>query len=127
MRLTENFKLSEFQSKDGAEMPQQVFENIVKLANQLQILRNHIGKPIIVNSGYRSPEHNANIGGVPDSEHLLGRASDIEVKELSPRMLYGIIEELISNGDMLQGGLGLYDSFVHYDFRGKRARWDNRK
>jgi len=42
-------------------------------------------------------------------------------------ILYQHIEDAISNGEMLQGGLGLYDTFVHYDIRGTKARWDYRK
>lgn len=127
MELTKNFKLSEFQSKDKAPMPHDVYLNIVKLAGQLQILRKHLKKPIKINSAYRSPAHNAKVGGVPNSQHVFGKAADIVVKGLSPRMVYAAIEQLISDGDMSQGGLGLYDSFVHYDHRGYRARWDYTK
>lgn len=80
MRLTANFTKKEFDSKDGEEMPQDVFFNIVKLANQLQILRSKLKRPIKINSGYRSPQHNKNVGGSPNSQHLLGKASDIKVK-----------------------------------------------
>lgn len=124
MKLTKNFNKSEFDSKDGSEMPYDVFLNVQKLANQLQILRNVIGKPIRINSGYRSYKHNLKIGGSFNSQHLLGKAADIVVYGLDPFEVAEIIEGLISNGDMLQGGLGLYDSFVHYDIRGKKARWN---
>ena len=56
-------------------------------------------------------------GGVKNSKHLVGKASDISVKGLTPLEVYNTIERLIKNGDMLQGGLGLYDTFVHYDIR----------
>ena len=46
---------------------------------------------------------------------------------MTPKQVYDAIEILISNGDMLQGGLGLYNTFVHYDFRGNKSRWDFRK
>ena len=39
---------------------------------------------------------------------------------MTPLEVYNAIEKLIDDGDMLQGGLGLYDSFVHYDIRGTR-------
>jgi hypothetical protein len=55
MKLTNNFSKSEFDSKDGAEMPDDVLENVKKLAGYLQILRDHLGKSIKINSGYRSP------------------------------------------------------------------------
>jgi len=127
MKLTENFSKSEFDSKDGAEMPNDVLMNVQKLASQLQILRNNINKPITINSGYRSPEHNKDIGGVENSQHVLGKAADIKVKGISTRILAALIEDLINDGDMLQGGLGIYDTFVHYDVaKGKKRRWDYR-
>ena len=84
-------------------------------------------KPIHINSAYRSEEYNAKVGGVKTSQHIMGKAADIAIKGLSPLEVYKTIERLIENGDMLQGGLGLYDSFVHYDIRGERARWDYQK
>lgn len=122
--MTNNFTLKEFESNDGSEMPSDVYLNIVKLAGQLQFLRDYTGKAIKINSGYRSPEYNAKIGGVKNSQHLLGKAADIRIEGMKPKEVHSIIEELISKGDMLQGGLGLYSSFVHYDFRGRKARWD---
>jgi len=127
MKLTENFSKSEFDSKDGTEMPNDVLMNVQKLASQLQILRNNINKPITINSGYRSPEHNKSIGGVQNSQHVLGKAADIKVKGISTRILAALIEDLINDGDMLQGGLGIYDKFVHYDIRKNKARWDYTK
>ena len=61
--MTKNFSKSEFDSGCGAEMPLNVYYNMQKVANQLQILRNYLGKPITINSGYRSQEYNAKIGG----------------------------------------------------------------
>jgi len=127
MKLTNNFSKKEFDSKDGAEMPNDVLMNVQKLAGQLQILRNNINKPITINSGYRSPEHNKAIGGVENSQHVLGKAADIKVKGISTRILAALIEDLINDGDMLQGGLGIYDTFVHYDIRKNQARWDYTK
>jgi uncharacterized protein YcbK (DUF882 family) len=124
MKLTNNFTKKEFDSKDGSEMPQDVFVNIQKLANQLQVLRDYLGKQISINSAYRSPSHNKSVGGAKNSQHLYGKASDITVKEMTPKQVYDAIEILISNGSMLQGGLGLYNTFVHYDFRGNKSRWD---
>ena len=125
--MTKNFSKSEFESKCGREMPEEVYHNVVKVANQLQYLRDYLAKPIRVNSAYRSPEHNASVGGVKTSQHILGKAADIVIKGMPTEILYQHIEDAISNGEMLQGGLGLYDTFVHYDIRGTKARWDYRK
>lgn len=127
MKLTKNFTKEEFDSKDSAVMPYPVYCNVQKLANQLQVLRDLVGKPISINSGYRSPSHNKKVGGASNSQHLSGKASDITIEGMTPKQVYDAIEKLISEGDMLQGGLGLYNTFVHYDYRLKKARWDFRK
>jgi len=124
MRLTKNFYKIEFESRDGAPMPYYVFQNIKKLAKNLQVLRDYIGRPIHINSAYRSPQHNKNIGGVKNSKHVLGKAADISVKNMSPRELAHIIMFLIDSRKMTKGGIGLYNGFVHYDIRGYKARWD---
>ena len=123
MRLTNNFSKEEFDCNNGSEMPQEVFYNIQKVANQLQYVRDFLDKPIKINSGYRSVEYNKSIGGVSNSQHTLGKASDIAIDGINSKTLFDAIEYLISKGDMLQGGLGLYDTFVHYDIRGNKARW----
>lgn len=125
--MTKNFKLKEFECNDGSKMPLEVYENVIKLANQLQFLREYTGRPISINSAYRSPEHNAKVGGSKTSQHLLGKAADITIQSLKPAEVFMIIEELIDMGHMLQGGLGLYDTFVHYDIRKTKARWDYTK
>ena len=123
MRITKNFSKSEFDSKDGSEMPQDVLANITKLAMNLQILRDYLGVSISINSGYRSPEHNAKVGGKPKSMHLTGMAADIQNSTHSPKQIFDAIEHLQSTGQMMQGGLKAYATFVHYDIRGHYARW----
>lgn len=124
-QLTKNFKLSEFESKDGSEMPDDVYENIVKLADELQIIRDIVKRPIRINSAYRSVEHNRNVGGVSNSTHLDGIAADIVIVGLTPAKMYLIIDKLQHGGYIMTGGLGLYNTFVHYDIRGRRKRWKN--
>ena len=134
--MTKNFKLKEFECNDGSKMPLEVYENVIKLANQLQFLRDYTGRPITINSAYRSPDYNKKIGGahkiingerVETSQHVFGKAADITIQSLKPAEVFMIIEELIDMGHMLQGGLGLYDTFVHYDIRRTKARWDYTK
>tara|TARA_R110000782_G_scaffold144753_1_gene237591 strand:+ start:130 stop:507 length:378 start_codon:yes stop_codon:yes gene_type:complete len=123
MRLTNNFSLNEFNSKDGAEMPSEVLKNVIELASDLQKIRDVAGCAIHINSAYRSPAHNERIGGVSNSQHLYGKASDLTSRNHSPKELYELIEAMILCGDISEGGLGLYKSFVHFDRRGKKARW----
>lgn len=123
MQLTKNFNLSEFASKDGAITPPIVIEKLKLLANNLQVLRDYLGKPITINSGYRSPLHNVKIGGAKNSQHLFGKAADIVVEGYTPKQVFDAIETLQAQGKMSIGGLHAYNTFVHYDIRGHLARW----
>jgi len=124
MELTKNFDTHEFESKDGLSTPKNLMPNIQELADNLQVLRDNFGLPISINSGYRSPSHNRSIGGVKNSQHVQGKAADITVPGKSPKEVHQAIERLIAEGKMKQGGLGLYSTFVHYDIRGTKARWN---
>ncbi|MEO1614742.1 MAG: D-Ala-D-Ala carboxypeptidase family metallohydrolase [Planctomycetota bacterium] len=122
-QLTANFKLSEFGCRDGTPVPGTMRSNVQELAENLQVLRNTISKAINVNSGYRTPTYNRSVGGVANSQHLYAKAADIRVSGMSPSQVHSQILSLIGSGEMKQGGLGLYNSFVHYDIRGTAARW----
>lgn len=126
MRLTKNFTQWEFRSRDGAPMPADVLDNVRELACNLQVLRDFLGEPIKINTAYRSLKHNRSIGSKDSSQHIKGKAADIKVRDLDTEDLYLIMEKLIEIGDLKEGGLGLYNTFVHYDIRGTKARWDNR-
>jgi|TARA_B110000483_G_scaffold210688_1_gene257911 uncharacterized protein YcbK (DUF882 family) len=127
MKLTNNFNKSEFECNCGCEMPNEVFLQIQKLASQLQCIRDFIRFPIKITSAYRCPSHNKEVGGVSNSQHVLGKASDIQVSDSSPEAIYQVIDTLAEYGHVLQGGLGLYNTFTHYDIRKTRARWDKTK
>ena len=124
MKLTNNFSKAEFDCKCGCEMPKEVLINIQKLANQLQILRNKVGVSVEINSAYRCIKHNKSIGGVSNSQHVLGKAADVVINGFKAAKTFDLISDLINDGDMLQGGLGAYNSFTHYDIRKTKARWD---
>lgn len=121
--MTENFNLMEFASKDGADFPQEVIKNLYELAKNLEVIRAFYNKPIKVNSGYRSPQHNKNVGGSPKSQHVLGKAADIVIDGITPKELAQGIKVLIENNKISEGGIGIYDTFTHYDIRGTKARW----
>ena len=123
MQLTTNFDLAEFACKDGTPVPAALIPNAQLLANNLQVLRDYLGEPVHVNSGYRSPEHNAKVDGKKNSYHLKAMAGDLTCKSKTPKQLAAIIEKLIAEKKMKQGGLGIYPGFVHYDVRGTKARW----
>ncbi len=127
MNLTSNFRLEEFASPDADYFPISVINNLAELAQNLEIIRSRLGEPIYISSGWRTVDHNRKVGGVKNSQHLQGKAADIWSEIYSPKEIYHIIDQFINAGVMKEGGLGLYNTFVHYDIRGKKERWDYRK
>ena len=124
MQITKNFHFTEFDCKDGTPVPRELRLNVIDLAYNLQKVREALGKPIIINSAYRTPEYNRLVGGASRSQHLTAKAADIRVSGLTSKELYDVIEGLISEDEIKEGGLGLYNTFVHYDIRGTKARWN---
>jgi uncharacterized protein YcbK (DUF882 family) len=122
-KITKNFSREEFDCKDGTPVPEKYRGNLERLCRNLQVLRDDIGEPIHITSGYRTPRYNKKVGGKPASKHLKAGAGDFTTKNRTPKQLYKRIEELIKEGRMEQGGLHAYPGFVHYDPRGVRARW----
>ena len=125
MKLTKNFNLSEFTCKCGnCEIPPDVLSNIKILADQLQIIRNRLNKPIKINSGYRCKYHNdITVKGSKNSQHKLGTAADIVIKDIRVKDTYNFLNQLMQNGTIINGGLGSYNNFTHYDIRDKKERW----
>jgi hypothetical protein len=87
MNLTANFSLHELTKSETAlrlnldNTPGPVETEYLKLLaeNVLQPIRDHFQKGVKVNSGYRSPESNAAVGGSRTSDHCKGQAADIEI------------------------------------------------
>lgn len=86
MRLTEHFSLEEFTLSSTAlalgianTPTDEHLVNIKAVATQMEAVRALFGKPIEITSGYRNPEVNAAVGGVPNSAHALGHAADFHV------------------------------------------------
>lgn len=124
MKLTKNFNLSEFECKCGCETPDHILENLKELADNLQKIRDVIKKPMDPTNGYRCPEHNAKVGGVKKSQHIHGKAADIQVDGLEPEELADIVENLMEKEIIKKGGVGRYNTFTHIDIRGHNARWN---
>ena len=101
--MTKNFSKKEFECKCGCEMPEEVLHNVVKLSTQLQRLRDHVDKPIKINSAFRCESHNQKIGGSLNSQHKFGKAADIVIKDMQPHEVFILIEDLIDAGELLQG------------------------
>jgi len=83
--LTPHFRLSEFTRSATADrlhidntIPEELIPNLKNLCEQvLEPLREHFGIPVVISSGYRCPQLNKAVGGVPNSQHQKGEAADI--------------------------------------------------
>lgn len=120
--LAPDFRVREFRCKDGSDEIL-VDEALVLL---LQCIREHFGKAVTITSGYRTPAHNAKVGGSKSSQHLLGRAADIRVAGVSVEDVAAYAESLMPGW----GGVGRYPvkagraaGWVHVDTRAEKARW----
>lgn len=128
-QVTPNFKLSEMEFSD--KVPDALLNNAYEVLKNLQVLRDHVGKPCKIISGYRSPERNKAVGGATKSQHMEGNAVDIKIDGLTGHQIADIVEKLIKEGKMKEGGVGRYGdkdkisdrSWCHYDTRGVKARW----
>lgn len=93
------------------QLPDGVEGNLQALVEEvLEPVRERLGRPIIVNSGYRCPIHNAAVGGVANSQHLRGEAADLHCYD--NRRLARIIVELGKFDQVI-----LYPTFVHISFK----------
>lgn len=116
VKLSANFRVSEFACKDGSDT---VFIS-PGLVTVLQKIRDHFEKPVIINSAYRNDAYNKKVGGADYSQHKYGTAADIHISGVSPATIAAYVETIMPN----TGGIGIYSSFVHVDVRAARARWN---
>ena len=89
MKKIKYFKLSEFLNSATAKRLRidntpsfEVVDNLNKLADYLDGIREKLGKPILVSSGYRCPVLNKAVGGVANSQHLKGLAADVVCSDM---------------------------------------------
>lgn len=118
-KVSKHFRVREFASKDGSDKVL-IDDDLVTLLENIREAAG--GKSITINSGYRSPEHNAAVGGVSNSQHVKGTAADIVVDGTDPLTVGQIAEHFLNK----KGGIGVYQTFTHVDTRTTRSRWDQR-
>jgi uncharacterized protein YcbK (DUF882 family) len=105
-----HFKFSEFVKPEN-------FENGFidsELVLKVEKLRELFGKPLIIFSGYRTPEKNEEVGGAPRSYHLKGQAVDISITEFKSSELYELVRLSFEVGF---NGIILYPYHIHLDIR----------
>ena len=121
-RLAPSFTVREFRCRDGSDAIM-IDQTLVVL---LQAIREHFGKAVVITSGYRTATHNTAVGGAKSSQHLLGRAADIQVQGVSVEDVAAYAESLMP----AWGGVGRYPikpgrakGWVHVDTRPNKSRW----
>lgn len=149
------FSPHEMQCRDGTPYPDTWAIRLGVLFEALDTIREAYGYPLVVVSGYRTPEHNTAIAGAEKSQHVLGRAVDLRPYfprvDGVPHLLHAsdihelarTVERLLAEGHLpAVGGIGVYPwtkqgdvyvpGWVHVDTRprpesGHIARWEGAK
>lgn len=121
IQLSKNFRLDEFKCKCGKCDPILVDEALVEW---LQKIRDHFGRSVNINSGYRCAKHNADpkVDGNPGSHHMKGMAADIRVEGITPEEVAKYAESIGIQR------IGLYNKrsfFVHIGSGTTKKFWLN--
>ena len=108
----EYFKMEEFACKCGKYCngyPHRIQPQLVRIADRA---RKHFGKPITIVSGLRCQQHNKNVGGVENSQHLYGEAADIYVSGISQQT---VLRWFLGQEDVRYAYAIENSSNVHFD------------
>ena len=111
-KIGQHFKVREFACKDGSQV---VFIDDY-LVSILDILRNQVGKPVIITSGYRTPTRNKKVDGAKYSYHMRGMAADIRVNGMSAKELANELNKIVPD----RCGIIVYNTWVHFDVRNEK-------
>ena len=116
-RLSSHFKVKEFACGDGSD----AILVAPRLVMVLESIRTYFGSAVRINSGYRTPQYNAKVGGVEESQHCYGTAADIVVRDKTPEQVAAYARQLMPDW----GGVGVYakKGFTHIDVREAKADW----
>jgi len=123
-RVSKYFRVSEVTQNDPRRIPTELIiqRNIMRIAKELDRVREQWGSAVGVTSWYRPPQVNAEVGGVPNSQHIQGSAADV----------YPIKGDLFEFQNWLDNqawrdralGYGAPRGFVHLDMRNSPIRWN---
>ena len=118
--ISANFRSNEFACKGNGCCSTVLIDS--QLVAYLQQIRDHFGKPVTINSGFRCAKHNKAVGGASGSLHTKGMAADIVVEGVKPAEVAKYAESI---GIL---GIGLYETakdgyFVHIDTRTSKSFW----
>ena len=134
MKLTTNFSLAELTASQVAArkgIPNNPtagqIENLKKLCESiLQPIRNHYDAPVIISSGFRSPELCVLIGSSINSQHAKGQAADLQVVGVDNKSLAKYIKENLDFDQLIlefyKESEGPHSGWVHVSYVGKENR-----
>jgi zinc D-Ala-D-Ala carboxypeptidase len=117
MNLSKNFTLQELSHSDAAmrhgwenNPDANEINNLTRLAELLEQVREVVGKPITINSGYRSKQINDFVGSKDSSQHRIGCAADIRVSGMTPSQ---VCEAIKTAGIQFDQLIREFDSWTH--------------
>lgn len=113
----------------NADPPERLWPNVIPLARALEEIRVRIGAPVRLTSIYRSPAYNASLSGsAKRSQHMAFKAADFQVLGGAHGTSgdWAAVAKAVRSDGVFEGGVGIYNTFVHVDVRGSRADWDSR-
>ena len=113
--LSTHFKVREFACRDGSD----VILVAPRLVMVLESIRTRFNAAVRINSGYRTPQYNAQVGGSAHSQHCYRTAADITVAGQTPEAVAAYARRIMPDW----GGVGVYQTFTHIDVRESRADW----
>ena len=116
-QLSAHFKVREFACGDGSD----AVLVAPRLVMVLETIRAHFDASVTINSGYRTPQHNAKVNGAAHSQHCYGMAADISVSGQKPETVAAFARSIMPDW----GGVGIYakKGFAHIDVREKKSDW----
>jgi len=131
MNLSRHFTLAELTVTKSKYLnipnQQQILALEALCDNVLEKIREHYRLPVIINSGFRSPEVNSAAGGSPTSQHLRGEAADIEVPTVPNADVWNFIASLPSFDQVIAEYLSKTDGKAGWIHVSYRADGKNRK
>lgn len=102
-------------TQPAMKLPYGIEDNLEGLAKEvLEPVRERLGKPIVVNSGFRCPIHNRAVGGATGSQHMKGEAADLRFQDSSCK-IQDLAMAIVDGGKWDQ--LILYPTFVHVSWK----------
>ena len=104
----------------NTDPPRALWPSLLAVTKVADEARHRLGKPLRINSAYRSPAYNRALpGSASNSIHMKGGALDLSG---SPATLHKILTQMRAEA-IFRGGIGRYKTFTHVDVRGKNVDW----